>query len=59
MIRQLKYLSPDDVRMLEQGNEIIQKKISKSEWHKTQNKKIFGYSHLVIRLGSIQEYAKS
>ena len=38
MIHQLKYLSPDDVRMLEQGNEIIQKKYLKanSTRHRTK-----------------------
>ena len=38
MVHQLKYLSPDDVRMLEQGNEIIQKKYLKvnSTRHRTK-----------------------
>ena len=29
MIHQIKYLSPDDIEMLRQGNEIIQKKYLK------------------------------
>ena len=52
MAHQMKYLSPDDIEMLRQGNEIIQKKIFKSKQHKAPNKEIwFGY--LDFRLGSI------
>ena len=53
MAHQLKYLSPDDIEMLRQGNEIIQKKIFKFKQHKVQNKEIwFGY--LDSGLGNIQ-----
>ena len=54
MAHQMKYLSPDDIEMLRQGNKIIQKKIFKSKQHKALNKEIwFGY--LAFRLGNIQE----
>ena len=44
MAHQMKYLSPDDIEMLRQGNEIIQNKIFKCEQCKVLNKEIwFGY----------------
>ena len=58
MIHQMRYLSPDDIEMLRQGNEIIQKKIPKGKQHKAQNKEIW-LSYLDFRLGSIQKCMKS
>ena len=53
MAHQMKYLSPDDIEMLRQGNKIIQK-IFKCKQHKVPNKEIwFGY--LDFGLGNIQE----
>ena len=51
MAHQMRYLSPDDIEMLRQGDEIIQK-IPKTEQYQAQNKEIW-LSHLVIRLGDI------
>ena len=58
MIHQWKYLSPDDVRMLEQGNEIIQKKYLKENSTRHRTKRFFRFSHLVIRLGIVQKCKK-
>ena len=57
MAHQMRYLSPDDIQMLKQGNEIIQK-ISKGKQHKALNKEIWS-GYLDFRLGSIQECTKS
>ena len=53
MAHQMKYLRPDDIEMLRQGNKIIQK-IFKSKQHKAPNKEIW-FSYLAFRLGNIQE----
>ena len=54
MAHQMKYLSPDDIEMLRQGNEIIPEKIFKCKQHKVLNKEIwFGY--LDFGLGNILE----
>ena len=50
MIHQLKYLSPDDVRMLEQGNEIIQKKYLKANSTKHRTKR-FGLATWILGWG--------
>ena len=54
MIHQMRYLSPEDIEMLRQGNEIIQKRYLKVNSTNHRNKEIL-LSHLVIRLGSVQE----
>ena len=57
MVHQMKYLSPDDIEMLRQGHEIIQKRYLKVNNTKHRTKEIwFGY--LDFRLGSIQECTK-
>ena len=44
MAHQLRYLSPDNIEMLRQGNEIGSEKIFGLEQHKTQSKEIWsGY----------------
>ena len=54
MAHQMRYLSPDDIEMLRQGNEIIQKRYLKFKQHKAPNKEIwFGY--LDFRLKNIQK----
>ena len=53
MAHQMKYLSPDDIEMLRQGNKIIQKRYLNVNKHKAPNKEIwFGY--LDFGLGNIQ-----
>ena len=39
MAHQMRYLSPDDIEMLKQGNEIIQKEISEGKQHKALEKR--------------------
>ena len=57
MIHQMKYLSPDDIKMLRQGNEIIQKKYLKLNGTRHRTKR-FGLATWVIRLGSVQKCTK-
>ena len=52
MAHQMRYLSPDDIEMLRQGDEMIQKRYLKNKQYQAQNKEIW-LSHLVIRLGNI------
>ena len=54
MIHQMRYLSPDDIQMLRQGNEIIRKRYLKVNGTEHRTKEIW-LSHLVIRLGSVQK----
>ena len=51
MIHQLKYLSPDDVRMLEQGNEIIQKKYLKMKGTRHRTKRFLGIATWLLGWG--------
>ena len=51
MIHQLKYLSPDDVRMLEQGNEIIQKKYLKENSTRHRPKRFLGLATWLLGWG--------
>ena len=54
MAHQMRYLSPDDIEMLRQGNEIIQKRYLKVNNTKALNKEIW-FGHLDFRLGNIQK----
>ena len=54
MIHQLKYLSPDDIKMLRQGNEIIQKKYLKVNSTKHRTKR-FGLATWLLGWGSVQK----
>ena len=56
MAHQMKYLSPDDIEMLRQGNEIIQKKYLKVNNTKHQTKR-FGLATWLLGWRNIQEYA--
>ena len=51
MIHQLKYLSPDDVRMLEQGNKIIQKKYLKTNSTRHRTKRFLGLATWLLGWG--------
>ena len=55
MAHQMKYLSPDDIEMLKQGNKINPEKIFKSKQHQAPNKEIW-LGYLAFRLGNIQEH---
>ena len=58
MAHQMRYLSPDDIEMLKQGNEIIQKrylKVNNTE-HRTKR---FGMATWILGWGSVQECTKS
>ena len=50
MIHQMKYLSPDDIKMLRQGNEIIQKKYLKINGTKHRTKR-FGLATWLLGWG--------
>ena len=50
MIHQMKYLSPDDMKMLRQGNEIIQKKYLKANSTKHRTKR-FGLATWILGWG--------
>ena len=52
MAHQMRYLSPDDIEMLRQGDEIIQKRYLKKKQYQAQNKEIW-LSYLDFRLGNI------
>ena len=54
MAHQMRYLSPDDIEMVRQGNEIIQKRYLKLNNTKVQNREIW-LSYLDLRLGNIQK----
>ena len=54
---QLKYLSPDDIEMLKQGNEIIQKRYLGLNNTKHRAKKIWS-GYLDSGLGNIQQYTE-
>ena len=51
MIHQLKYLSPDDIRMLEQGNEVIQKKYLKMNSTRHRTKRFLGLATCLLGWG--------
>ena len=50
MIHQMRYLSPDDIEMLKQGNEIIQKKYLKVNNTKHRTKR-FGLATWILGWG--------
>ena len=56
MAHQLKYLSPDDIEMLRQGNKIIQKRYL--GLNNTKYRKEIWSGYLDSGLGSIQQYTK-
>ena len=58
MIHQMKYLSPDDMKMLRQGNEIIQKKYLKTNNTRHRTKR-FSIATWLLGWGIYREYAKS
>ena len=51
MIHQMKYLSPDDIRMLRQGNEIIQKKYLKVNGTRHRTKRFLGLATWLLGWG--------
>ena len=51
MIHQLKYLSPDDIKMLRQGNEIIQKKYLKVNSTRHRTKRFFSLATWLLGWG--------
>ena len=51
MIHQMKYLSPDDIKMLRQGNEIIQKKYLKVNGTRHRTKRFLGLATWLLGWG--------